>query len=96
MKKVIAILLVSLCVSTGYASKLSKFLNKMDNDQKQQAAQQRQLEAQEMQRDMNFADFSFRLQQRYTDNHGQRCRDYEFRARSNPYKHGYLTVCDER
>lgn len=96
MKKIVVILLVSLCIGTGYASKLSKFLDKMDSDQKQQAAQQRQREAQEMQRDMNFADFAFRLQQRYTDNRGQRCRDYEFRARSNPYKHGYLTVCDER
>lgn len=96
MKKVILILLVSLCTSNVYTSKLSKYLNKMDDKQKQQAAQQRQMEAQEMQQDMNFADFSFRLQQRYIDNQGQRCRDYEFRARSNPYKHGYMTVCDER
>lgn len=90
IKKIMTILLVSLCfVSTGYSSKLSKFLNKMDADQKQQ-------EAQELQRDMSFPDFAFRLQERYVDKQGQHCRDYEFRARSNPYKHGYLTVCDER
>lgn len=89
MKKITIILLMFLMVGAGYSSKLSKFLNKMDADQKQQ-------EAQEFQRDMNFGDFVFRLQQRYTDNRGQRCRDYEFRARSNPYQHGYYTVCDER
>ena len=89
VKKIIVILLVSLCVGTGYSSKLSKFLNKMDDDQKQKTAQ-------EWQRDMNFADFAFRLQERYVDKHGQQCRDYVFRARSNPYKHGYFTVCDER
>jgi tyrosyl-tRNA synthetase len=89
VKKILVILLISLCCVPGYTSKLSKFLNKMDNEQKQR-------DAQEWQQDMNFGDFVFRLQQRYTDNHGQRCRDYEFRGRSNPYKHGYYTVCDDR
>ncbi|KTD76572.1 hypothetical protein [Legionella waltersii] len=89
MKRILVILMMSLCFATGYTSKLSKFLNKMDSEQKQR-------DAQEWQQDMNFGDFMFRLQQRYTDNHGQRCRDYEFRARSNPYKHGYYTICDER
>lgn len=89
MKKIIVILLVSLCVSTGYASKLSKFLNKIDEDQKNQ-------QAQELRQDMSFNDFAFRLKERYVDNHGQHCRDYEFRGRSNPYKHGYFTVCDDR
>ncbi|WP_420798057.1 hypothetical protein [Legionella quateirensis] len=83
------ILLIFMCCAPGYTSKLSKFLNKMDNEQKQR-------DAQEWQQDMNFGDFVFRLQQRYTDNHGQQCRDYEFRGRSNPYKHGYYTVCDDR
>ena len=90
IRKIIVVLLVSLCVmGTGYASRLSKFLNKMDEEQKQR-------DAQEWQQDMNFGDFVFRLQKRYSDDHGQRCRDYEFRARSNPYRHGYFTVCDER
>ncbi|MCL5271917.1 MAG: hypothetical protein M1486_01090 [Gammaproteobacteria bacterium] len=89
MNKLLVILFVSLCFFNAHASKLSKFLNKMDEDQKQR-------DIQEWQQDMNFGDFVFRLQQRYTDNHGQRCRDYEFRARSNPYKHGFFTVCDER
>jgi hypothetical protein len=89
MRKVLVLLLVSLLVSIGHTSKLSQFLNKMDSDQKQK-------EAQQLQKDMNFADFAFRLQERYVDKHGQHCRDYVFRARSNPYKHGYFTVCDER
>lgn len=88
VRKIIVILLVFLCVSTGYSSKLSKFLNKIDEDQKRH-------EAQELQQDLNFNDFAFRLKERYRDNQGQNCRDYEFRARSNPYKHGYFTVCDE-
>ena len=89
MKKIMVMLLVFLCFGTGYTSKLSKFLNKMDEDQ-------RQRDTQELQQDMNFGDFVFRLQKRYADDRGQRCRDYEFRARSNPYRHGYFTVCDER
>lgn len=88
VKKIILFLFLSFCVASGYSSKLSKFLNKMEDDQKQQ-------QAEELRQDMNFADFSFRLQQRYVD-HGQHCRDYEFRARSNPYRHGYFTVCDDR
>lgn len=87
MKKISVLLCVFLCVSTGYSSKLSTFLNKVDEDQKRQ-------EAQELQQDMNFGDFSFRLQKRYVDDQGQHCRDYEFRARSNPYRHGYYTVCE--
>lgn len=89
MKKIIVILLMSFFVSTGYSSKLSQFLNKMDENQKRQ-------QAQELQQDMNFSDFAFRLKERYVDKQGQQCRDYEFRGRSNPYKHGYYTVCDER
>lgn len=76
-------------LSVGYASKLSKFLNNMEAEDK--ARQQR-----EWQQDMNFNDFAFRLDRRYTDDHGQQCRDYVFRSRSNPYRHGYYTVCDER
>ena len=53
-------------------------------------------QAQEWRQDMNFNDFAFRLEKRYADNCGQNCRDYEFRARSNPFRHGYYTVCDER
>ncbi len=89
MKKIMMIFLVTLCVNTSYASKLSKYLNKVDADQRAQ-------QAQELRQDMNFNDFAFRLKERYADDHGQHCRDYEFRGRSNPYKHGYFTVCDER
>lgn len=89
MKKIALVLLLSICATGVYSSKLSKFMNKME-------AQENQRAAQEWQQDMNFADFAFRLQQRYVDNHGQNCRDYEFRGRSNPYKHGYMTVCDDR
>lgn len=76
-------------IGTANASKLSKYLHKMDENQ-------RQREAQEWQQDMDFANYAFRLQQRYVDEHGQQCRDYEFRGRSNPYIHGMYTVCNDR
>lgn len=78
-----------LVVYTADASKLSRYLNKVDNEER--ARQER-----EWREDMNFADFSFRLDRRYVDNRGQRCRDYVFRSRSNPYRHGFYSVCDER
>lgn len=88
MKKIAVLLILITFVSLGYASKLSKFLNKMEADNRAQ-------EQREWQQDMNFNDFAFRLDRRYIDDQGQNCRDYEFRARSNPYRHGYFTVCDE-
>lgn len=89
MKKILLLLIVSLCFSPGYASKLSKYLNKVD-------ANERAMQEREWREDMNFADFSFRLDKRYIDGRGQRCRDYIFRSRSNPYRHGFYSVCDER
>ncbi|WP_454782097.1 hypothetical protein [Legionella sp. WA2022007384] len=89
MKKIILLLLITSIFSVGHASKLSKFLKQMDEEDR--ARQER-----EWQQDMNFGDFSFRLDRRYSDDHGQRCRDYKFRSRSNPFRHGYYTVCDER
>lgn len=77
------------CFSPLEASKLSKYLKKMDAEEKAR-------QEQEWRNDMNFADLSFRLDKRYTDERGQTCRDYQFRARSNPYRHGYYTVCEER
>lgn len=89
MKKIAFFFLIMMLLSVGYASKLSKFFNKMEAQE--QARQER-----EWAQDMNFNDFVFRLEKRYTDDQGQQCRDYDFRARSNPYRHGYYTVCDER
>ncbi|ARG96307.1 hypothetical protein [Legionella micdadei] len=89
MKKLIFLVFISLLMTTGHASKLSKFLHKMDEENR--AREQR-----EWQQDMNFGDFSFRLEKRYVDDRGQECRDYIFRARSNPYRHGFYTVCEER
>ena len=89
MKKIILLLLITSIFSVGHASKLSKFLKQMDEEDR--VRQER-----EWQQDMNFGDFSFRLDRRYRDDHGQRCRDYKFRSRSNPYRHGYYTVCEER
>ena len=89
MKKLIVLLIVSLCFSVAHASKLSKYMNKMDAEEK--AEQQR-----EWREDMDFGDLSFRLERRYMDDRGQRCRDYIFRARSNPYRHGNYVICDER
>ncbi|KTD62261.1 hypothetical protein [Legionella spiritensis] len=90
MQKILIIILSSLVLlSTAKASKLSRYFNKQE--EKNRAEQQR-----EVQQDMNFSDFSFRLEKRYTDERGERCRDYVFRSRSNPYRHGYYTVCEER
>ncbi|KTD19539.1 hypothetical protein [Legionella londiniensis] len=89
MKKIILLLVVSLCFPLAHASKLSKFLNKLDAEE--QAQRQR-----EWREDMNFNDLSFRLERRFGDQFGQQCREYEFRSRSNPYRHGHYTVCEER
>lgn len=89
MKKIVFLLLISCLFSVAHASKLSKFFKDLDKEDR--ARQER-----EWQQDMNFGDFSFRLDRRYSDDHGQRCRDYKFRSRSNPFRHGYYTVCDER
>jgi hypothetical protein len=89
MKKFLLFLAISLCLSVSHASKFSKYLNKVEeNDRAQQEREWRE--------DMNFSDFSFRLDKRYTDARGQRCRDYVFRSRNNPYRHGFYSVCDER
>ncbi len=96
VKKIVLILFIVLCSVNGHTSKFSKYMNKMDEEKRQRDAQQRQVEAREWQQDMNFGDFAFRLEKKYTDEHNQHCRDYEFRGRSNPFKHGYYTVCDER
>ncbi|ETO92110.1 hypothetical protein [Legionella oakridgensis] len=90
MKKSILVLLLGMmCLSAVYGSQLSKYLHKKDEEEK---AQQRR----EWQQDMNFSDFAFRLQRRFVNDHGQRCREYVFRSRSNPYRHGQYIVCDER
>lgn len=89
MKKTLILTLIMLLVPLTHASKLSAYLKKADEKNRAQ-------EQMEVQQDMNFPDFSFRLDKRYTDEQGQRCRDYVFRSRSNPYRHGYFTVCDER
>lgn len=89
MKKTIVLIIMSLVFTSVYASKLSHYFKKMEEDDR--ANQER-----ELQQDMNFADFAFRLDKRYTDENGERCRDYVFRSGSNPYRHGYFTVCDER
>jgi|GEM_PF-5299826 len=89
MKKIISLLLISLCFSVAYGSKLSKYLNKLDAEEKARMQH-------EWQQDMNFADMSFRLDRRYVRGQGDNCRDYVFRSRSNPYRSGAYTVCDER
>jgi hypothetical protein len=89
MQKIIFMLVLSLFLALSHASKLSKFLNEMDKKDQERHVR-------ELQQDMDFKDFVFRLEKRYVDEHGAQCRDYEFRARSNPFRHGYYTVCDER
>lgn len=89
MKKMIVLMMASIMMSSVHSSKLSKFFNKME--EKDKARRER-----EWQQDMNFNDHAFRLKRRFTDEHGQSCREYVFRARSNPYRHGQYVVCDSR
>lgn len=89
MKKIIIFIFAFLFISASYGSKLSKFIRKMD--EKEKVRQQ-----QEWQNDMNFADAAFRLDRRYSSDDGEACRDYIFRSRSNPYRHGHYIVCEER
>jgi hypothetical protein len=89
MKKIITLIVALMFLSVAHGSKLGKFIHKLQ--EKQKAQQQR-----EWQQDMNFSDFDFRLDRHYSDDSGQSCRDYVFRARSNPYRHGRYTVCEER
>lgn len=96
MKKWIVVLMALMMVPIANSSKLSRYMNKMDA---QAQAQQQEIQAQqrqEWQQDMNFKDLDFRLDRRYFDDQGQSCRAYVFRARSNPYRHGTYTVCEER
>lgn len=89
MKKIFFILILSFIASVSYASKLSHYIHKHNDREK---ARQHQ----ELQQDMDFSDFSFQLEKRYIDDRGERCRDYRFRSRNTPFRHGYLTVCNER
>lgn len=89
MKKILVILLLSYLASFAHASKLSKFINK-------QKAHAKERNQQELRQDMDFADFSFRKQKRYVNERGEQCREYSMRSRSNPYRHGLYTVCNER
>lgn len=88
-KTVFILLLLSFAASFTNASKLSHYFHKHKE-------RERAREQQELRQDMNFADFAFRFEKRYTDERGEQCRDYFFRSRSNPYRHGYYTVCEER
>jgi hypothetical protein len=87
MKKTAVLLMGLLCVSMTHASRLSEHFRK--------ANERERIERENAWRqDMNFADFSFRLEKSYIDERGEKCRDYVFRSKSNPYKHGFYTVCD--
>lgn len=89
IKNILVLIFCFLSIHNSYASKLSRFLEK-------HAARVEEREAREYQEDTNFADMVFRLRNRYTNDHGDHCRDYVGRSRSNPYRQGYFTVCDER
>lgn len=89
MKRLIILTAIMFMASTVTASKLSHYIDKVN-------ARDRAAQQQETQQDMNFADFSFRLDSRYVSDDGERCRDYSLRSRTNPFKHGTYTVCDER
>ena len=89
MKKTAIALLIVFCIPMGYASKLSHHIHKMKERERSQ-------DADLMRQDMNFPDFSFRSDRKYRNDRNEKCRDYVFRSRTNPYRHGFYTVCDER
>ena len=65
MKKLIVVLFACFLLPIANASKLSKYLNNMD--EKEKAANARELKD-----DMNFSDMSFSLDRRYTNDIGDR------------------------
>jgi hypothetical protein len=87
MSKSILVVVCTFLLSISHASQLSRFLENAGKED--QARQER-----EWREDMNFGDFAFRLEKRYVDGRGQNCRDYIFRARSNPFRAGSYTICD--
>lgn len=88
MRKYALIILFTFILIPLHASKLSHFLHK--HHEREKAREQK-----EFQQDMNFSDYSFRLERRYTERNGEQCRVYQFRSRSNPYRHGKFSVCEE-
>lgn len=89
MKKIALLLLVIFCMPVSNASKLSHHIHKMHEKERRRDEDLRR-------QDMNFADFTFRSDRNYINDRNENCRDYSFRSRSNPYKRGFYTVCDER
>jgi len=87
MRQSLLALLISAIAFNGYGSKLSHFLKK--HKEREKARQQRQI-----QKDMNFADFVFRLEEKYMNQKGEHCRVYISKSRSNPYLHGTYVVCE--
>lgn len=87
MKKLAIILMGILCISTTEASRLTAHF-------KREKERERVEEANTWRQDMNFPDFTFRLEKRYIDERGEKCRDYVFRSKSDAFRHGYYTVCD--
>ncbi|GGI86791.1 hypothetical protein GCM10007966_14310 [Legionella impletisoli] len=49
----------------------------------------------EIKQDMNFSDFAYKYERRFTNAKGESCREYTFRSKSNPYLHGTHTICNE-
>lgn len=96
MKNAALALLILFFAPTGYASKLSHHIHKMEERERVREERERSQDADLMRQDMNFPDFSFRSDRKYINDRNERCRDYVFRSRSNPYRHGFYTVCDER
>ncbi|WP_133130166.1 hypothetical protein [Legionella yabuuchiae] len=89
MKKLVLLVLAMGLITTTHASKLSDFFNKME-------ARDKARKEQEIKQDMNFSDFAYKYERRFTNAEGESCREYIFRSRSNPYLHGRHTICNGR
>ena len=89
MNKLVVIFLSILVVTSVHASKLSKFLNDMDARENARVERERK-------EDLNFSDYAFKLDRRFQGSHGDSCREYVARSRSNPFKSGRYIICDGR
>ena len=89
MNKFFIILLSMLALTSVNASKLSKFMNDMSAREHARAEKERK-------QDLNFGDYAFKLKRRFESPQGGSCREYVARSRSNPFRSGSYTICDER
>ena len=93
MSKLYVLIAILIAAPMADASKLSQYLRKQEARQQERQREDQMAANQQLQKDMNFQDFTFRLVKRYGQG-AEQCRDYEFRSRNDPFLHGYFTACN--